>query len=178
MSTMLYIVSTNFKNQSGNDSWFWDRDEAQRVYNRRVEEIGDTHGIKLFRLDVDEDLSEIVAEAVSNDVGEVLDTHEPDTEEAVWGELEFRPEGYFYIERTKASTSEYWPYRVEGYGNTWRVIDHTTEARIGIIQSNVSGSYSGDWFKVIVNGTSDFEDNRFVNLKAAVQFIATEYNGV
>jgi hypothetical protein len=173
---MLYVVSTNFKNQSGNDSWFWDRDEAQRAYNRRVEEIGDTHGVKLFRLDVDEDLSEIVAEAVSNDVGEVLDTHEPEAEEAVWGELEFRPEGCFYIERTKASTSEYWPYRVESYGTQdsgmWRVMDGTTGSPIAIIKPGTQN----EWFRVVVNGYSQTE--AFTNLKAAVIHSATEYNGI
>lgn len=175
MSTMLYIVSTNFKNQSGNDSWFWDRDEAQRVYNRRVEEIGDTHGIKLFRLDVNDDLSEVVAEAVSNDVGEVLDTHEPDTEEAVWGELEFRPEGYFYIEATKASTSEYWPYRVEMNGplheQGYAVIDETTGDTIGAI---VPGS-TVSAFKTVVNGYADVD--HFTNLKSAVIHIADTYTG-
>lgn len=175
MSTMLYIVSTNFKDQSGNDSWFWDRDEAQRIYNRRVEEIGDTHGIKLFRLDVNDDLSEIVAEAVSNDVGEMLDSHEPEAEEAVWGELEFRPEGYFYIERTKASTSEYWPYRVEvneSHEGGYAVIDHTTDTLIGIVVA----SSNTPAFKAAVNGYE--ADQQFTNLKGAVVHIATEYNGV
>lgn len=175
MSTTIHIVSTNYKNQSGTDTWFWDRDEAQQVYNRKVEEVGDTNSVQLLRLDVNEAMSEIVAEAISNESAEVLDSHEPDAEEAVWGELEFRPEGYFYIERTKASTSEYWPYRVERYAaledGAWRVIDATMGTPVGIIRPGTQN----ESFKVVVNGYS--QTGVFINLKEAVIFAATEFNG-
>jgi hypothetical protein len=102
---------------------------------------------------------------------DILEDYVPAPDET-WTELEFRPDGEFYIEKLKASTSEYWPYRVQSYGDTsnaWRVIDATTDAPIGIIYPRVNN----EGFRAVVNGKSHAET--FASLKGAVIYIAEEY---
>jgi hypothetical protein len=105
-------------------------------------------------------------------------TPEPDEDgDVTWGELEYRPEGYFYIERLKASTSEYWPYNVEPYNDAekvnapaaWRLIDATTGVPMAIIRHKESD------FRVTVNGHT--RSDRYQTLKGAVLFAVSEFNG-
>lgn len=102
---------------------------------------------------------------------DILEGYKP-AEDVTYGDLEFRPNGEFYIERLKASTFEYWPFRVESYEDkAWRVIDHTTDIPMGIIRP---GTQNEAW-KVTVNGQKHSEV--FTNLKGAVIFIINEFNG-
>lgn len=175
--TDIYIVRTE-RNGSGSDKWFWDYGEAIRAF----ENSKDLHNLassEFFRLDVDELITEFITDTLDNGADnqpELLDSFFPDRDDITFSELEFRPEGYFYIERLKASTSEYWPYRVDLNGMTnedgYAVFDDTTETLIGVVvpSSNTPA------FKASVNGHE--AEQQFINLKAAVIHIATEYNGV
>lgn len=175
MANPIHIIRKTFGG-SGSTEWFWDRTEAEVNFDRLKEE---TDGkIELFRV-FGEDIINYYIDDILNDQSEVnyelLDSYSPE-DDVTWTELEFRPEGYFYIERLKASTSEYWPYRVDLNGMTnedgYAVFDDTTETLIGVVvpSSNTPA------FKASVNGHE--AEQQFINLKAAVIHIATEYNGV
>lgn len=184
--TNIYIVVVETTGQMlESRKWFWERSEGVEAYNDAKSEFGHSRIITLYSFNMHDTIEDKVTQIMGNRHSlvnrpalEELRSNRPapESEEAVWGELEFRPEGYFYIERTKASTSEYWPYRVERYevrgDNAWRVIDHTTGTPIGIIGTGTQG----EAFKAVVNGYS--QTGNFISLKAAVIHVATEYNGV
>lgn len=166
---------------SGYQNWYWDRDEAQGAFGSQVADFPEAK-VELFELDAEHLITDVLTEVLDGEredvdvdrIGLYDPANQPD--DVTWGELEFRPEGYFYIERLKASTSEYWPYRVDLNGMTnedgYAVFDDTTETLIGVVvpSSNTPA------FKASVNGHEAAQ--QFINLKAAVIHIATEYNGV
>ena len=173
MSTTIHVVRTTRKG-SGATSWYWYEQEALSAFND-LKESADTK-VELFRLD-SADIINYYLDDILSDQSEVhyelLDSHDS-SEVITWGELEYRPEGYFYIERTN-NQHEYWPYNVEPYGKpedetqSWRVIDGTTGDPIGIIRHEEST------FAVTVNGRQ--QGTKYVGLKAAVLFVADNYNG-
>jgi hypothetical protein len=179
--TTIHIVTIEFPDQSlVQRMWYWDVTEAKDMYQSAVDEVGESRIVTLYSIDVQDTINERVDELMKNRHSSVTQTplqelrsnRPAPSEDVTWGELEFRPNGEFYIERLKASTSEYWPYSVEPYGDFgWRVIDDTSQAPIGIVKPGTQN----ESFKAIVNGYSQIKP--FTNLKAAVIHIATEYNG-
>lgn len=176
----IHIVTLEMKDQSLiQRTWFLDEFEAKDMYESTVDAVGDIRIVTLYSIDIQENINELVDELMTNRHSHVTPLQEvrsnrtaPESEDVTWGELEFRPDGEFYIERRKASTSEYWPYRVESYADDmWRVFDVTTGTPIGIIRPGTQN----EAFKATVNGYSQIRP--FANLKGAVIHIATEYNG-
>lgn len=184
--TTIHIVTIEMKDQTlVQRMWFWDDTEAHDMYQSAVDEVGDIRIVTLYSIDVQDSINERVDELMKNRHSSVTQTPlqevrsnrtAPDSEAVTWSELEFRPDGEFYIERLKASTSEYWPYRVEAYeaygDDSWRVFDVTTGTPIGLIRPGTQN----EAFKAVVNGYA--QTQVFTNLKAAVIYVATEYNGV
>lgn len=179
----IYIVHTEDpKNEDSTTDWYWSQDEAEREYDRLT--TFEDYEVTLYSGDVRQTIQDYVDGEIgsgANGLNELRSNRqapEP-VNDVTWGELEFRPNGEFYIERLKASTHEYWPYTVESYGDFgtndrdgWRVIDATTQVPIGIVRPGTQN----ECFKAVVNGYA--QPQNFINLKAAVIHIATEYNGI
>jgi hypothetical protein len=175
MSTnTIHVVRTTRKG-SGATSWYWDEQEARSQFNHLKESAGTK--VELFRIEA-EDIINYYLDYILDDESEVhyelLDSFDSETD-VTWTDLDYRPEGYFYIERTKASTAEYWPFNVVPFAQpddsfqTWRVMDGTTDTPMGLIR------HEEETFSVTVNGYR--QDKKFVGLKAAVQFVVSEFNG-
>jgi len=120
---------------------------------------------RLLGMDDKEDVADIITEKLKRPV--------PEDKDITWTDLELRPNGEFYIERLKASTSEYWPFRVERYDDmgAWRLIDGTSDVPMAIIRP---GTQHESW-RVTVNGYAQVKP--FTNLKAAVIYAVGEFNG-
>ncbi len=179
--TTIHIVTVENKDQTlEKRMWFWDDTEGRDMYESAVDEVGDNRIVTLYSIDVQDRINEEVDRLMSNrhsystptPLQELRSNRQaPGETEATWGELEFRPEGVFTIERTLSP--DYWPYTVERYGvDGWRVIDNTSGTPISIITPMAGGTA----FKVVVNGYSQI--TKFSNLRGAVIHAATEYNGV
>lgn len=101
----------------------------------------------------------------------ILNTEEPE-HEGIWGELEFRPEGYFYFERTKGS--EYWPFNVivdaKPENTVYEIRELTGDTPIGEVTC-----VEDNGFKATVNGVEI--PGVFAHLRPAAIHIAEEYNG-
>ena len=169
MSTTIYIVATNYKNQHGTQAWFWDRDEAAGVYTRRIEEIGDTHGVKLYRLDVNDALDEIIAEAISNDSAEVLTSHDPDTDGAWEGPRTSSTSGELYLEYTEGG--EYWAFTVSKPLNDWRVFSMGQRVGTVALETNLFPTYFARDEKNVLIGT-------FVDFAEALKAVAAKSAGL
>lgn len=167
---------------SGWDGLFWAKEDAEQRFEDLTIEYPNNR-VRLFEFDASNLIMTFLPSVLDGDADYIeyktlKDTDNPaaDEDDVTWTELEFRPEGYFYIERLKASTSEYWPYRVDLNGMTnedgYAVFDDTTETLIGVVVPS-SNTYA---FKASVNGHE--AEQQFTNLKGAVIHIATEYNGV
>lgn len=159
--------------------WFWDKEEAEQFYQNQL--YIEDRVITLYAFDLRDTINEridaLMANRHSNTVVSPLQEIRssrpaPATEDITWTELEYRPEGYFYVEMLKRSTSEYWPYRAELGDQQVIVFDHTSDQIIATIEPHDDGRS----FRVTVNDVT--HGTLFTNLKAAVIFAATEYNGV
>ena len=175
--TDIYIVRTK-RSGSGSDKWFWDYGEAIRAFENS-KDIHNLASSEFFRLDVDELITGFITETLDNGADnqpELLDSFFPDRDDITFSELEYRPEGYFYIEMLKASTSEYWPFRVEANGDRsieagFVLFDHAEDRVMGVIVP----SSNTPTFKASVNGYE--ADQQFTNLKGAAIHIIREFNG-
>lgn len=166
---------------SGWDGLFWAKEDAEQRFEDLTIEYPNNR-VRLFEFDASNLIMTFLPSVLDGDADYIeyktlKDTDNPaaDEDDVTWTELEFRPEGHFYIERLKASTFEYWPFRVERNGllndEGYTVYDDTTDTPIGIIvPSNNTAA-----FKVAVNGYE--ADQQFINLKGAAIHIIREFNG-
>lgn len=181
--TTLYIVTVERLDQTLQSRiWYWDRYEAMTMYEGIIDQYDDERIATVYSIDIQDTINERVDELMKNRHSAVTQTpleelrsnrKAAEADDVTWGELEFRPDGEFYIERLKASTSEYWPFRVEAHDSTggWRVIDATTDVPMGIIRPGTQNEN----FRATVNGYS--QTPVFTNLKGAVIHIVNEFNG-
>lgn len=91
MSTTIHIVATNHKDQHGTTRWFWDNEEASRVYADTVAEVGDTTEVYQYRLDVQDAIDEFIADSIEHGEAEKVNESYPekqDTDDEARGTLE------------------------------------------------------------------------------------------
>ena len=171
----IYIVHTEDPaNEDSAANWYWGQDEAEREYDRLTSFEG--YEVSIYSGNVGQAIQDYVDGAIDSGFSGLseLRSNRQAVDDMAWGELEYRPEGYFYIERTKTSTSEYWPYNVEPYNfieapAAWRLVDGTTDAPIAIIR------HAESQFKVVMlDGHAQTEV--FVNLKGAVIWAVEKYD--
>lgn len=176
----IFIVTSERENRELLErQWFWDRTDAEQFYHNQMQI--ENRLITLYSYDLRDSIERQINALMVNRHSTVfptalqeLQSNRPALEkEAEWSELEYRPEGYFYIERLKSP--DYWPYRAEIRDNVERgfiIFDHTTDQRIATVEPD---DHSRS-FLVTVNDQR--HGTRFTSLKAAVIFAAEEYNGV
>ena len=176
----LYVVTVSRNSGSGSRMWFFDRDEAEDLYESAVDELGDEAVVTLYVTDVQQIINDHLDEAVqsagnSNSTLQELRSSRP-ADDITWSDLSYHPAGHFTIERLKASSSEHWAFHVEPYNvegsqapAAWRVIDSLSDVPMAIIRHQEND------FKVTINGYSQTET--FRDLKAAVIYSVGEFNG-
>lgn len=166
---------------SGYQNWYWDRDEAQGAFGSQVADFPEAK-VELFELDAEHLITDVLTEVLDGEREDVdvdrIGLYDPadQPDDITFSELEYRPEGYFYIEMLKASTSEYWPFRVEANGDRsneagFVLFDHAEDRVMGVIVP----SSNTPTFKASVNGYE--ADQQFTNLKGAAIHIIREFNG-
>jgi hypothetical protein len=77
MSTTIHVVATNYRDQHGTTKWFWDREEATRLFNATVEELGDTHEVMQYRVDVQEAIDQFIADSIEDATAEKVNESYP-----------------------------------------------------------------------------------------------------
>lgn len=185
--TTIYIVTIERLDQTlQSRMWYWDRYEAMTMYEGIIDQYDDERIATVYSIDVQDTINERVDELMVNrhsisgnraPLEELRSNRKAaEADDVTWGDLNYHPEGFFLIERLKASTSEYWGFHVEPYNvgdinepGAWRVIDTATDVPMAIIR------HTENAFKVIVNGYSRTET--FAHLKAAVIYAVGEFNG-
>lgn len=176
--TIYIITEEKLDSNLVRQQWFWDKDEAEQFYQNQLD-IEDRI-ITLYAFDLRDTIEDTIRGLMSNRHSSLTPTPLQEirssrkaADEGSWTDLEYRPEGYFYIERI--NSPDYWPFKVEPYGDSgsWRVVDATVGTPMAIIHPYISDGNAV--FKVTVNGFS--RTTPFVNLTGAVKFAITEFNG-
>ncbi len=62
--TTIYVVTVKRNNGSGSRCWYWDRDEAENMYESAVDEIGGEATVTLYSTDVQQTINDYLDEAV------------------------------------------------------------------------------------------------------------------
>lgn len=158
MSAVVHVVRVARANGTGSTKWFWDQSEATFQFGNALTDRGAGDTVTRYRIDVEDDIEGLIEQLIENGFAEVMDSRGPDDAEQ-WEELEFRPGGFFYIEKTKERTSEFWAFTAHEDGAGWTVRD-SEDSALGFIVTN------DHQFRVVINGLSEVTNHN--TMRAAI----------
>lgn len=161
-NAVVHVVKVARVNGTGSTKWFWDQSEATFQFGNALTYRGAGDTVTRYRIDVEEGIEELIDQLIENEAAEIMDSRGPDDAEQ-WEELEFRPDGTFYIEKTKESTSEFWAYTAEITLDGWIVKDSESNS-LGLIVSDTKS------FRTIINGSSATGNHN--SIRSAITYIA------